>query len=119
MTDGGGPSSSRYRAGGDKTVPQHTNDLQPAAVIMTHEIHATTNREWNRRMVNHYEFDHRVGVGQHGEVYLARDTRKNNMLVVRSIRPVQLLHLLSTGFPCTCAHYAGLESCETQEPQGG
>lgn len=98
MADGSDPSSSRYRAGGDQTAAQRVHDLQPAsAVIMTHEIRTTLNREFNRRMVNHYEFDHRVGVGQHGEVYLARDTKKDYMPVVRTIRPIPAVALTQYG----------------------
>ncbi|KZT67426.1 kinase-like protein, partial [Daedalea quercina L-15889] len=52
---------------------------------MTHEIRTGHSRVYNRRMVNQYEFDHRVGVGQHGEVYLARDTSKNNMPVALKV----------------------------------
>ncbi|KAH9928363.1 kinase-like domain-containing protein [Fomitopsis serialis] len=81
MADGAGPSTSRYRGAGDQTAAQHVQDPQPGAVIMTHEIRTGHSRVYNRRMVNQYEFDHRVGVGQHGEVYLARDTSNSNMPV--------------------------------------
>ena len=87
MAEGGGFSPSRYRAGGDQAAAQHVHDLQPGAVVMTHEIDSSRKSEYNRKMVNQYEFYHRVGVGQHGEVYLARDTLKGNLLVVRSLSP--------------------------------
>lgn len=94
MAEGGGlPSSSRYRAGGDPAAAQHVHDPQPGTVVMTHEINSSRKGEYNRKMVNQYEFYHRVGVGQHGEVYLARDTSKGNLFVVRSFRPSSAITL--------------------------
>lgn len=55
--------------------------LDPSApVVMTNEIRVSVKP---RRMLNQYEFLHKVGRGQHGEVFLARDSR-NNMQVVSS-----------------------------------
>ena len=54
---------------------------------MTHEIRAR-ERSVNSngsKMINQYEFILKVGKGQHGEVYLARDTTKGNMDVVSFI----------------------------------
>ncbi|GBE87959.1 kinase-like domain-containing protein [Sparassis latifolia] len=62
-------------------VLPHTPNPLNQGVVMTHEIKSSYSRSVNRRMINQYEFDHRVGRGQHGEVYLARDTSKNGMEV--------------------------------------
>jgi len=54
---------------------------------MTHEIRASFNRQFNRKVINQYEFDHQVGRGQHGEVYLARDMSKAGMEVaIKAVR---------------------------------
>ncbi|KAI0925686.1 hypothetical protein AcW1_008060 [Taiwanofungus camphoratus] len=79
-------SSSRHHnvsATGEQTVsPSVQNIVNPTnEVVMTHEARSSYSRSYNRRMINQYEFDHRVGRGQHGEVYLARDTSKNGMEV--------------------------------------
>ncbi|OBZ66315.1 Serine/threonine-protein kinase ssp1 [Grifola frondosa] len=45
-----------------------------SGVVMTHEAKSSYSETYNRKMINQYEFNHRVGRGQHGEVYLATDT---------------------------------------------
>lgn len=51
---------------------------------MTHEIRSRERsvNSSGSKMINQYEFILKVGKGQHGEVYLARDTTKGNMDVV-------------------------------------
>lgn len=53
--------------------------LNPSApVVITNEIKSTMRP---RRMLNQYEFEHKVGRGQHGEVYLAMDSRDSTRVV--------------------------------------
>ncbi|CCL98645.1 uncharacterized protein FIBRA_00647 [Fibroporia radiculosa] len=85
-----GPSGSGpphvWQTGAQTLAPSpHSNPTDE--VVMTHEIRSSFNHQFNRKMINQYEFDHRVGRGQHGEVYLARDTSKGSVLVaVKGVR---------------------------------
>lgn len=84
MADGDpGPSHSRQRtarragAREQDILSLRHNIPDPASeVVMTHEIHT-----YFRKMINQYEFDHRVGRGQHGDVFLARDTSSGGIEV--------------------------------------
>ncbi|KAI0663889.1 kinase-like domain-containing protein [Cubamyces menziesii] len=81
------PSGSRDRPA-PAPAPELRNSVHSAnalpqheGVVMTHEIRAR-ERSVNSngsKMINQYEFILKVGKGQHGEVYLARDTTKGNM----------------------------------------
>lgn len=90
---------------------------------MTHQIRNHERPSSTKgRMINQYEFVHRVGKGQHGDVYLARDTTKGNMDVVSILS--SLYHALvmlwlfqvplysgcvrSRGFRTGCVNSAGL-----------
>ncbi|KAH9846649.1 kinase-like domain-containing protein [Lenzites betulinus] len=68
----------------------HSAHSQHDGVVITREIRRTERPpppdeqtpgtiERPRKMINQYEFVHRVGKGQHGEVYLALDTVSDNM----------------------------------------
>ena len=68
---------------------------------MTHEIRAR-ERSVNSngsKMINQYEFILKVGKGQHGEVYLARDTTKGNMDVVSFIWMPHSFSIISSPQP--------------------
>ncbi|KAH9902724.1 kinase-like domain-containing protein [Cubamyces lactineus] len=81
------PSGSR-----DRPAPAPASELrnsvhsanahsQHEGVVMTHEIRSRERsvNSSGSKMINQYEFILKVGKGQHGEVYLARDTTKGNM----------------------------------------
>ena len=65
------------------SLHQHTRD----GVVMTHEIthsaRPTHVRNDTVKIINQYEVKHKVGKGQHGEVYLAEDSTKAYIQVVR------------------------------------
>ncbi|KAH9949931.1 hypothetical protein B0H21DRAFT_42838 [Amylocystis lapponica] len=65
----------------DQLTPLPTKPLPLGDVVMTDKIRSTRSRTVNRKMINQYEFDQRVGKGQHGDVYLARDTSQHGMFV--------------------------------------
>ncbi|KZT01532.1 kinase-like protein [Laetiporus sulphureus 93-53] len=68
-----GPSGSGQHHAPD--AAEHDVLDLASAVIMTHEVRLSKS-PYNRRIINSYEFDHRIGRGQHGEVWLARDTSR-------------------------------------------
>ncbi|CDO70636.1 hypothetical protein BN946_scf184756.g2 [Trametes cinnabarina] len=78
-------SSSRARPPVPATAPDIRNSVHSAfsqheGVVMTHQIRNLERPSSTKgRMINQYEFVHRVGKGQHGDVYLARDTTRDNM----------------------------------------
>lgn len=47
---------------------------------MTYAARLARNHE-HKKMVNQYEFIHRLGRGQHGEVFVAMDTVKKQIVV--------------------------------------
>ncbi|KAI0833546.1 kinase-like domain-containing protein [Trametes gibbosa] len=83
-------STSRDRPA-DNRHSVHSAHSQHGAVVITREIRRTerppptdeqapgASERPLRKMINQYEFVHRVGKGQHGEVYLALDTVSDNM----------------------------------------
>ncbi|KAI0359800.1 kinase-like protein [Trametes cingulata] len=52
---------------------------QHDTVVMTRQARTHMRPPTGGKMINQYEFVHKVGKGQHGEVYLARDTTMDNM----------------------------------------
>ncbi|KAI0367827.1 kinase-like protein [Pilatotrama ljubarskyi] len=67
------PADNRNSVHSANTHSQHDR------VVMTHQARTHLRPPTGGRMINQYEFVHRVGKGQHGEVYLARDTTMDNM----------------------------------------
>ena len=53
---------------------------------MTDQIDSV--REGDVRMINQYRIRGQVGKGQHGEVWLAEDTRDDDRQVVRRVSPI-------------------------------
>ena len=58
----------------------------PSPVRMTDQIDSV--REGDVRMINQYRIRGQVGKGQHGEVWLAEDTRDDDRQVVRRVSPI-------------------------------
>lgn len=52
-------------------------------VVITKTIEQTRDTQ-NNPVINHYLISHKLGNGQHGEVFKGYDMVKNNMAVVRS-----------------------------------
>lgn len=86
------------------TTPQVPRTVETTEVVMTHEIRKPPKRPrgtGNLRMINQFEFVSRVGKGQHGDVWLARDTSDGGKEVVRAVHLVDRAPLISQ--PCVGA----------------
>ena len=68
----------------------------PSPVRMTDQIDSV--REGDVRMINQYRIRGQVGKGQHGEVWLAEDTRDDDRQVVRRVSPILQLVTFSLIF---------------------
>ena len=68
---------------------------------MTYAARLVRNRE-SKKMVNQYEFLHRLGRGQHGEVFVAIDTVQKQK-VVRGLCPSRAADLRVTVASVVCA----------------
>lgn len=75
-----------------------------SGVVMTYAARLVRNRE-HKKMVNQYEFMHRLGRGQHGEVFVAMDTVSKQEVV----RPFSALvpPISTRSLPCARVHRRG------------
>lgn len=77
---------------------------QHEGVVVTHEAHTREIPTTRGKMINQYEFGHKVGKGQHGEVFLSKDTTLDNMDVVSHTPPVSAPSAPSPLLPHTHLH---------------
>lgn len=75
------PSSATGHARDVVPAPSSTHS-PPEDVVMTSTINFTRDHR-DRPIINQYLIGHRVGKGQHGEVFKGYDMRRGNMVVVR------------------------------------
>ncbi|KAL1949542.1 hypothetical protein VTO73DRAFT_8423 [Trametes versicolor] len=81
-------SSSRDRPADLRNSVHSVNALsQHEGVVVTHEAHTREIPTTRGKMINQYEFGHKVGKGQHGEVFLSKDTTLDNMDVAIKVVP--------------------------------
>ncbi|EJD07031.1 kinase-like protein, partial [Fomitiporia mediterranea MF3/22] len=76
------PSASSHGHARDAVAlgPSSTTPHPPEDVVMTSKIEFTRDTR-DRPIINQYLIGHRLGNGQHGEVYKGYDMRRGNMLV--------------------------------------